>query len=190
MRTPAIAAALVAAALIVPASAPAKGVKDGKVCGTGGCVTVTDEALLMALVDGGGISSDPPQAAPFYEVTITMLGGGREESFTTQMLPSRQALRGGDGTWMELPAAAESALKTVAGDSLEPLPASQLEGAALPPARAPAPAPAPEPRGLSVLESILVLGALILIAAGFIAVGRGHRPALRRRPGADAAPSS
>jgi hypothetical protein len=186
MRTPAIAAALVAAALIVPATATAKELKEATVCGAGDCSTVTDKALVGALADGGN-PSDPPQAGPFYKVTIVMTAGDGDHSFETQMVPSRHAIRGADGIWMALPAHAEQALKSAIGDGLEPFPASQLTGAALP---TPARAPAPDSRGLSPLQSILVLGGLILIAAGFIAVGRRHRPALRRRPGAGAAPSS
>jgi hypothetical protein len=188
MRIPAIAAALVAAALVVPAAAAAKEVKEGTVCGASGCRTVTDKDLLMALVDGGGIVSDPPQAGPFYEVTVVMEAGPEEHSFETQMVPSRDALRGADGTWMELPAAARRVLDRVAGDDLAPFPAAGLTGAA--PAPDPAPAAAAESGGLSWIEGLLVVGALILLAAGFLAVWRRRRPGLRRRPGADVAPSS
>jgi hypothetical protein len=184
MRTPAIAAALVAATLVVPATAAAKELKEATICGAGDCSTVTDKALVGALADGGN-PTDPPQAGPFYKVTIVMTAGDGDHSFDTQMVPSRHALRGADGLWMDLPPGAEAALRSAIGDSLEPFPASRLSGAALP---APARAPAADPRGLSPIQSILVLAGLILIAAGFIAVGRGHRPALRRRPGA--APSS
>lgn len=186
MRTPAIAAALVAAALIVPAAAAAKEIKEGTVCGASGCETVTDRELLMALVDGGDISSEPPQAAGFYEVEIVMVGEGEQHTFETQMVPSRNALRGDDGTWMQLPAAAKRALTTVVGDDLKPFPAVGLIGAA--PAPDPGPVAAAEPGGLSLPEGLLVVGALVLVAAGFLMFGR-RRPSLRRR-GAGAAPSS
>ena len=189
MRTPAIAAALAAAALVVPAAAAAKEVKEGTVCGASGCKTVTDKELLMSLVDGGGITSEPPQAGAFYKVTIVMAAGPEEHSFETQMVPSRDALRTDDGTWMELPAAAKSALASVTGDELKPFPAAGLIGAAPAPDPARAPVAAAESGGLSWLEGSLVVGALILVAAGFLTFGRRRRPSLRRR-GAGAAPSS
>ena len=189
MRTPAIAAALVAAALIVPAAASAKEIKEGTVCGASGCVDVTDRELLMALVDGGGISSEPPQAGPFYNVTVVMEAGPERHSIESQMVPSRDALRAGDGTWMALPAAAKLALDEVlAGEDVKPYPASGLIGAAPAPDPAP-PAVAAEPGGLSWFQGFLVVGALILAAAGFLAISRGWRPSLRRR-GAGTAPTS
>lgn len=186
MRTPAIAAALAAAAfaLVVPATASAKEIKEGTVCGASGCETVTDRELLMALIDGGGISSEPPQAAGFYEVEIVMAAEAEQHTFETQMVPSRNALRGDDGTWMQLPAAAKRALNRVVGDDLKPFPAVGLIGAA--PAPDPAPAAAAEPGGLSWFGGALVVGALVLAAAGFVALGR-RRPSLRRR---GAAPQS
>jgi hypothetical protein len=186
MRTAAIAAALVAAALILPASAAAKEIKEGIVCGASSCETVRDRDLLMALADGGGIPAEPPQAGPFYKVTIVMQAGPEQFSFDKQMVPSRDALRGDDGTWMQLPAASKRALNQVIGEDLKPYPAAGLIGAA--PAPDPAPAAAAEPGGLSWLQGTLVVGALILLAAGFLTLGR-RRPSLRRR-GAGAVPSS
>ena len=188
MRTPAIAAALVAAALVVPAAAAAKEIKEGTVCGASGCETVSDRELLMALIDGGGISSEPPQAAGFYEVEIVMVGEGEQHTFETQMVPSRNALRGDDGTWMELPAAAKSALTEVVGDDLEPFPAVGLIGAA--PAPDPAPVAAADPGGLSWFHGALVLGALILLAVGLLVLSGGRRPSWLRRRGPGAAPTS
>lgn len=177
MRTPAIAAALAAAALVVPATAAAKGLKEGSVCGASGCRTVTDRGLLEALVDGGPPVRSVPRAGDFYEVTVVIGADGHEESFTTSMVPSRDALRGEDGTWMRLPAAAKDALRSAAGD-LAPLPASELTGAAPPPAVATAPPAAPEAGGLSWFERVL-LGTPILIAAGLLGVRNCRRRALR-----------
>jgi hypothetical protein len=189
MRTPAIAAALVAAALalVVPAATSAKEIKEGTVCGASGCETVTDRELLMALVDGGGISSEPPQAGPFYRVEIVMAGEGEMHSFETQMVPSRDALRGDDGTWMQLPAAAKRALDQVVGEDLEPYPASGLIGAAPAPDLAP---PASDRGGLSWLQGGLVVGGLILLAAAVIVLSQGRRPSWLRRRGPGTAPTS
>jgi hypothetical protein len=101
-----------------------------------------------------------------------------QHTFELQMVPSRNAVRGDDGAWTELPAAAKRALTEVVGDDLKPIPGVGLIGAA--PAPDPAPVAAAEPGGLSWLEGLLVVGALIVVAAGFVALGR-RRPSLRRR---------
>jgi hypothetical protein len=182
MRTPAIAAALAAAALAIPATAVAKEIKQANVCGASACTTVKDRTLLESLVTDGGVTAAPPAGA-FYRVTIVLdTGDGHSQDFTTVMVPGRDAIQGEDGTWMDLPAATKAALLTAAGD-LAPLPASKLTGAASAPAPRPAAAPPapPDDGGLSWFAR-LMLATPILIAAGLL-ISRRRPLALRRRPG-------
>jgi hypothetical protein len=186
MRTPAFAAALAAAALAIPATAAAKEIEQATVCGASACTTVKDRTLLESLVNGGRVSH-APAAAAFYRVTIAIAtGDGHSDSFTTVMVPGRDAIRGEDGRWMALPAATKSALLTAAGD-LAPFPASKLTGAASPPAPRPAapPAAAPDDGGLSWFQR-LMLATPILIAAGLLVSRR--RPLVLRRRARPAAP--
>ncbi|HYM57832.1 MAG TPA: hypothetical protein VES79_07710 [Solirubrobacteraceae bacterium] len=60
-------------------------------------------------------------AALAIRVTIVIdTGDGHSERFSTAMVPGRDAVRGEDGRWVELPAATKAALLTAAGD-LSPL---------------------------------------------------------------------
>ena len=61
-------AAVAALALAAAPAAVAKEITKAEVCGTDGCVSVDDEAGRMALMTSGGSPTDPPHAAPYYEV--------------------------------------------------------------------------------------------------------------------------
>jgi len=75
----AIAAALVLAA--APA-AVAKEVKKAEVCGPDGCVSADDEQTRMTLLEGGP-PTNPPTAAPYYDVRITMAEGDETHSWAS-----------------------------------------------------------------------------------------------------------
>ena len=170
MRRILVLAAVAAFAFAPPAAA--KEVKQAQVCGPDGCATVDDSQSRAILIDGGPPRT-PPTAAPYYDVRLTMVGG--DEEFTTSFaaVPARHAMRGDDGTWMEMPPEM-SALVTKVAAGREPYPARELAGWAAP----------SEPEVASSSDSPLwpegVIVALLAIGAAFLVRGLWLRGAARR----------
>jgi hypothetical protein len=166
--------AAVAAFAIAPAAA-AKEVKQAQVCGPGHCATVDDEQSRAILLNGGPPRT-PPTAAPYYDIRITMAEGDEEATWSFAAVPARHAMRGDDGTWMEMPAEM-SALVTKVAAGREPYPAGELLGWA-------APSEPAQPAAADSSDSPLwpegVVIALLAIAAAFLARGLWLRGAARR----------
>jgi hypothetical protein len=166
---------LVVAALAALALAPAahgKEVRQAQVCGPDGCITVDDQTAGAALANGGPPRT-PPTAAPFYRIRIAIdTGGGRTDHFSVAAVPARHAMRGSDGTWMDMPDEVAAVIERVAG-SARPYPAARLAGAA---PLAPAPAePSKAARADSLLWPEGVLLALALLGAAGLLVRRAIR---------------
>ena len=58
-----------AAVLALPAAAQAKEVTALVVCGTNGCHTIRDKAVLLAFMNQGVQAAAPDRHAPFYSIT-------------------------------------------------------------------------------------------------------------------------
>jgi hypothetical protein len=160
------------AALAIAPSAAAKEIKQAQVCGPDGCVTVDDQQSREILVDGGPPRT-PPTAAPYYDVRLTIVGGDEEFETSFAAVPARHALRGDDGTWMQMPAEM-SALVTKVAAGRAPYPAGELAGWAAP----------SQPAAAASSDSPLwpegVVVALLAIAAAFLVRGLWLRGAARR----------
>jgi hypothetical protein len=179
MRRAAI--ACLAVALAVPATASAKEITKVTVCGTDGCVSTHDPAILQGLTNGGPPTVPPSSRGAAVRLRSTIAEGSTVlHRSTTWFLPASGLLVAEDGTWMRLPAAATSALvKLSAG--LAFFPASKVGGVAASAAPPPAPpAPAPSDSGSGAWW---LLAAVPLAAVGALLVAR------RRRPGDGGAPS-
>jgi hypothetical protein len=167
---------LAAVAALVLAAAPAAAAKEitkAEVCGPDGCATVDDEQGRTILTNGGPPRT-PPTAAPYYDLRLTMSEGDQDVKLSAAAVPARHALRGDDGTWMEMPPEMTALIEKVAAGQ-RPYPAGDLVGAA-PPAD-----PKPEPAGTdSPLWPAGVIVALIAVAAAFVARGVWVRGAARR----------
>jgi hypothetical protein len=171
MQRTLVLAAVAALALAVAPAAVAKEIKEAQVCGADGCTTVDDGGDRAVLLNGGPPRT-PPAAAPFYNLRIVVdTGGGHSEHLDIAAVPERRALRGADGTWLEMPPEMATVVAKLA-EGHRPLPASGLIGAA----------PAPEPRPVAAdtgsrlwPEGLLI--ALALAAAGVFLVraARGSR---------------
>ena len=172
MRTLVLAATAALVLAVAPVAA-AKEIKRAQVCGPDDCTNV-DKGNL-ALVAEGGPPRTPPTAAPYYDIRITMAEGQEEGSFSVAAVPARHAMRGDDGTWMEMPPALTAVVRKLA-DGQRPFPAGELTGAA---PESPAPAPEPAP-GDSPLWPEGVIVALVAVAAAFAARGAWLRAAARR----------
>jgi len=100
---PALSAALAAAALALPATAPAKGIAALDVCGSGppACHAVEARALRAA-EDGARVRAAPRAAAAFYVLRAHTVdaGDGAVPVWTAQWIPSANAMRvAGDAVW-------------------------------------------------------------------------------------------
>jgi hypothetical protein len=167
--------ALLAMLVAVPA-AQAKEITKVRVCGTDGCVTTHDPAILSGLMNGGPptIPQDPSAAVLRLTATVSERPGGKAIArFQSQWVPSLGLLVTEDGTWMKLPADAARALNVLA---LEPFPGA--ETAAPPRAHAPA---APADDG-GVPAWLVIAAALALVAALVAAVLFAQRPPRRSVP--------
>lgn len=126
---------VVALALAVPASAPAKGVSAMTACGASGCEDV-DRTVAQGLHDRGSLEGNPTAAAarsapaPFYRLRITIAAGEERMPWTTWFVPGRGLLRGGDdagqGAWLEMSGRAAAAMRR-AVEGVRPFPAPRLE---------------------------------------------------------------
>src|SRR5215210_877860 len=172
MKRTLVAATVTALALTVAHSAVAKEIEQAQVCGTDGCTTVGsgDHAALV----NGGPPRTPPTAARFYKVRIDIgTGAGHTERLDVAAVPERKALRGDDGTWMEMPPALAAAVAKAARGH-HAFPAADLAGAAPAPRAPSAPADSPLwPEG--------VLIAIALAGVG-VALVRAVRPSGRFGP--------
>src|SRR5919202_5788915 len=141
-----LAAALIAAFLLVVSAAEAKEITQARACGSDGCVTTRDPAVLQGLMNGGPPTVPPRTDGPVIRLrsTVTEPGQGVVGRFRSWWMPSQRLLVSEDGTWMRLPGRAQAGLKRVAG-GLTPFPASAMGLATPPETPAPAPAPAPAP---------------------------------------------
>src|ERR1044072_7623247 len=102
----------VLATLVVAPTAAAKEITSVKACGDSGCVTTKDPAILQGLMNGGPPTVPGDARAPVVRLTATITepGGDAVGTVQSQWVPSLRLLVAEDGTWMELPAAAERAL--------------------------------------------------------------------------------
>jgi len=173
MRRMLVLAAAAALALAAPPAAVAKEVKKAEVCGPESCVSADDEQTRMTLLEGGP-PTEPPIAAPYYEVRITMAEGDEEHRWGFAAVPERQAARADDGTWMRMSPETTGIVKQLGGDQ-KPFPAAELIGAASPPDPKPVAAGADSPLWP---EGVVI--ALIAIGAAFLVRGMWLRGAARR----------
>ena len=103
MQRTLVLATVAALALAAAPAAAAKELKSAQVCGADGCTTAGDSGDRALLVEGGPPRT-PPTAAPFYMLRMVVdTGGGHTDRFEVTAVPERRALRGLDGTWMEMP---------------------------------------------------------------------------------------
>jgi hypothetical protein len=172
MRRMLILAAAAALWLLAAPAAVAKEITKAEVCGSGGnCAVVDDEQGRMALMSGGN-PTDPPRAAPYYEVRAEMSHGDEHATITFVTVPSRRAVRYDDGMWYAMTAEQVALIQKLTTD-MKALPAAGLVGAAEPPE--PQPAPAATDDGGSLLWPEGVLLALALGVAGVFLVRSPRR---------------
>jgi hypothetical protein len=167
--------------LSLAGGATAKELESAKVCGASECRTITEHRSLMALMRGGP-STDPPAAAPFFRVELTMRGDGERATFPVAIVPGARALRDGtarDGfRWFQVPPRVAREYRRVTR-GLEPIPAAKLAGLTPPKARVDEvvlPPEEPETTTSSLAWPWIVSG-LAGAAVLLLAVGR-----LRQRP--------
>jgi len=170
--------AVAALALVAAPAATAKEISKAEVCGPDACTTVDDHSAL-AVIAQGGPPREPPVAASYYEVRLTVTEGDEEFHWGFTAVPGAGAARADDGTWMEMPAEATALVEKYAG-SQKPFPAAALVGAAPPPDPRPSPAADPDSGSLLWPEGIVI--ALALAAGGILLVrmlrrSGGFRPA-------------
>jgi hypothetical protein len=164
MRRTLIAAAAAALALAAAPAAVAKEIKQVQVCGPDACRTVDDENARMTIVDGGPPRT-PPTAAPYWDVRVTMAEGEEEHTWGFAAVPSKEAARADDGTWMAMPREVTTLVKEYSR-GIESFPPSELLGWA-PPRKEPQPAPVGDadsalwPEG--VIIAVLALGGAVAV---------------------------
>jgi hypothetical protein len=171
MQRTLVLAAVAALALAAAPAAVAKEIKEAQVCGADGCTAVDDSGDREMLVNGGPPRT-PPAAAPFYNLRIVVdTGGGHTERFDVAAVPERRALRGMDGTWMEMPPEMATVVAKLA-EGHRPLPAAGLIGAA----PAPEPRPAAADTGSPLWPEGLLIALVLAGAAVFLVrAARGSR---------------
>jgi len=178
MKRTLAATALVALLVLAPAT-PAKEITRAEVCGADGCTAVDDEGDRALLVNGGPPRT-PPAAAPFYLARLEVdTGGSHVERLYVAAVPDRRALRGADGTWMEMPEDLTAVIERYARGH-RPRPAGRLAGAAPaapPPARATATADGKLPWPEGALLGLALLGVAGLVARRVARGGRRFGPA-------------
>jgi hypothetical protein len=165
-------------ALVAAPAASAKQIESVQACGSDGCVTTRDRAIIAGLMDGGTPTVPPRAPDGAIRLTATVVeepGGDPVGTFESWWVPSLKLLVGADGTWMPLPTRAVNALN---GLGLEPLPASEMGSAAATAPKAPAP---PTDDG-SAPTWLLIFAALALAGTLVAAAMFAQRPR-RPRPG-------
>jgi len=170
MKRTLAAAAVAAATLALAPTALAKEITQAQVCGSDDCTAVDDASDREVLVNGGPPRT-PPTAAPFYVVRLTVdEGNGHSFRLSNEAVPLRRALRGDDGTWLEMP---EAMYQLIAAKTAHhrAFPASSLTGAAPPRPDRREPALADD-TGLWPEGALFVL---VLAAAGLLALGAARK---------------
>jgi hypothetical protein len=183
-----VVALAVAALALVPGTAAAKGLEKATVCGADHCISVDDDNLTPALLEGGSPSGPPPQAQGWYRVQLA-LGDGRPggrvfETFRINVLPQAGYIRSrqefGGSLWSEMSAEQRAIYREVTR-YITPLPADELKGLTnpkLPAANAAPPTPpADDEQGGTGFPWLIVVGGLA--ALGAVAWARALA---RRRP--------
>jgi hypothetical protein len=159
--------------LVAPAAASAKEITKVRACGTDGCITTTDAAILRGLTNGGPPTVPPPMRGGVISLRSSVSDGSKTVAhFTSWWAPSLRLLVAEDGTWMALPAPSLAAMQRVTA-GLKPQPASTI-GLSTP---TPAAAPPSSDGGFDWLL-VLVPGAALALAAALLVL-------LRRRPHGD-----
>jgi hypothetical protein len=134
-----IAIATAAALATICAGAAAKEIDTVSICGADGCRAVTDERLLALLAEGGPRHHGAVAPAEHFVARVRIVHrGAGAYGFKTTVLPAAGLVRGDDGTWMELPRAAQDAYEKLTRGR-DPLPASAMSGGSVvdpPPAAA------------------------------------------------------
>jgi hypothetical protein len=119
---------VLAAALLLPATANAKEIEKAVVCGAEGCKTVGHPGHEIA--NGGSGAGRIPPPGPYYSVELFVGDdGGAHGSWTVYYAPEPGAIsyagEGGDFVWSQLPAEA-AALYRQASAALEPFPSPRF----------------------------------------------------------------
>jgi hypothetical protein len=196
-RTPAIAAALAAAAVALPASpAGAKGLVGMSVCGADGCVDRSDMVGkgrdAEALLDMGVSVADPGRGA-FLRLKMHIGDARTGRQFGTSSLiylANKGIIRTGEGTWF-MPHPDAATLYQRAARGVARFPATALEPYVPPksdqgrvaetstPARRPAAATAHDGGGPGFPAGLLggAAAAIVLAGAAAFAMARRGRPA-------------
>jgi hypothetical protein len=171
-----LAAILIAAFLLIASAAEAKEITEAKACGSDGCVTTRDPAVLQGLMNGGPPTVPPRTDGPVIRLrsTVTEPGQGVVDHFRSWWMPSQRLLVSEDGTWMRLPTSAQNGLERAAGD-LTPFPASKMGlTSTTTPAATPAAAPPADGDGDGTAWLLLLLPAGALALAGVLELRRRH----------------
>ena len=187
-----LAAAVVAAAMLLPAAAGAKEIESAIVCGADGCQEIAVKGDAHRLLEGGSLGKDLTKTAPFYTLQFGIGDGSGKvfDTFVMDYVPSAGKVRGVDGLWADaLPSTARALDAAVRG--IEPRPASDLNLAhatvsdpdeSLPPELVTGPAPAPAP-AQAAADGGTSAWLVALVAAGGLALLGGALLLLRRRLG-------
>jgi hypothetical protein len=140
-----------------------------RACGSDGCVTTRDPAIIAGLMDGGSPTEPPGPADGVIRLTATVVekpGGDPVGRFDSWWVPSLKLLVSEDGTWMPLPAAAADALAAL---DLQPMPPSVMGSVAmsspLPSSQLPPPDDGGAPTWLLIVAGLALAG--VLVAAAF-----------------------
>src|SRR3954453_21266488 len=120
---------LIALLVAVPAAA-AKQVSRAEICGSGGFATFAGRGL-QPLAEGGDIVGPPAHGAPYFLVRVEIRAGDEHHRFASHWVPSLNLIRGGQGTWMKMPAAGKALLLKLSAQRT-PLAASTLPLSASP----------------------------------------------------------
>lgn len=174
-------------ALVAAPAASAKQIESVRACGSDGCVTTRDAAIIAGLMDGGSPTVPPRAADGAIRLTATIVekpGGDPVGQFDSWWVPSLKLLVAEDGTWMPLPAAAADALAAL---DLQPMPASAMGSIAMssppPSSTLPPPDDGGAPTWLLIVAGLALAG--VLVAAVLYAQrprqSRPRQSATRRR---------
>jgi hypothetical protein len=118
--------------LALAAQATAKGIMGAKACGADGCVRFGHVAGGDAALMGGPPMSAPTQKAGFFRIRFKVGEDGSSFGFVRNVyVPSQQALRSDDGTWMEPAPQTLAALNRMVR-GLRPYPAAKMPGVLVP----------------------------------------------------------
>jgi hypothetical protein len=165
--------AVLLAPLAVAPPALGKQVMSVTACGSDGCSTTKDGALMRAMTDVGPPTDSPARPAAFYRLRVTV-GAGGEIAGRDRLswVPSAGVLLARDGTWLAARPEVRAGLDELTRGH-EALPASRLEG--FPPAAAEPSAP-PQPPGDTASSDapvwIPVTAAVALLLAGLFVLAR------------------